>query len=335
MNRIAIGLLLLVLVGVFAMRGNRVEKARGAEAISIYDASTGQVQKVPKVHRTDAEWKKLLTPEQYRVTRMKGTEPPGTCSRLPEAAKGLFQCVGCGTDLFKLDKKFESGTGWPSFWGPVSEQNVRYETDTSFGTVRTEVLCARCDAHLGHVFDDGPPPDNKRFCINSVALKPAPKVEKATFALGCFWGSESVFRALIGKGVVATRVGYTGGRTKNPTYKDVCSGGTGHAEAVEVTFDPARISYKKLLDVFWESHNPYRSDGQGPDIGSQYRAAVFYHTPEQRKLAEESKSALQKKSGRNGTVATMIVPAAEFYPAEDYHQRYYEKKGIAPACPVY
>ncbi len=333
MNRIVIILLLIGLVGAFALRGDRDDEARGDEITGIYNASTGRVEKLPKIHRTDAEWKKLLTPEQYRVTRMKGTELPGTCSRLPDAANGLFQCVGCGTDLFKLDRKFESGTGWPSFWGPVSEHNVRYETDTSLGMTRTEVLCARCDAHLGHVFDDGPPPHNKRYCINSVSLRPAPRVEKATFALGCFWGSESAFRALIGKGVVSTRVGYTGGRTKNPTYKDVCTGRTGHAESVEVTFDPAKISYRHLLGVFWESHNPHRSDGQGPDIGSQYRAAVFYHTPEQKKLAETSRAALQRKSGKR--IATEIVAAAEFYPAEEYHQRYYEKKGMAPACPVY
>jgi len=333
MYKIAILAILAALVGSFAIQGARMEKPSANETISIYNASTSEVEKVQKIRKTDAEWRKLLTPEQYRVTRMKGTEPPGTCPVLPEATHGIYQCVCCGTDLFKYDKKFESGTGWPSFWDPISELNVRYESDSSFGRSRTEVLCARCDAHLGHVFEDGPPPTGKRFCINGVALKPAVKVERATFALGCFWGSESAFRELLGKGVVSTRVGYTGGDFKNPTYEDVCTGRTGHAEAVEVTFDPSKISYKALLDVFWKSHNPYRSDGQGPDVGSQYRAAIFYHSPEQHKLADESKAALQKKSGQQ--IATMIVEAAEFWPAEEYHQQYYEKKGIAPACPVY
>jgi len=156
--------------------------------------------------------------------------------------------------------------------------------------------------------------------------------QKATFAAGCFWGVESAFRELIGKGVISTRVGYTGGHTEHPTYEQVCSHTTGHAEAVEVTFDPKKIGYERLLKVFWDIHNPTTLNRQGPDIGSNYRSAIFYHSEEQRKLAEQSKEGLQKTMHR--PIVTEITPATKFWPAEDYHQQYAEKRGIAPACHV-
>jgi peptide-methionine (S)-S-oxide reductase len=150
---------------------------------------------------------------------------------------------------------------------------------------------------------------------------------KATFAAGCFWGVEATFRQL--PGVISTRVGYTGGQTANPSYKDVCTDRTGHAEAVEVEYDPAKLSYDKLLEVFWENHDPTQLNRQGPDWGTQYRSAIFFHTPEQEAEAKASKEQLEKSRRLSKPIVTQIVPAVEFFEAEDYHQQYLEKKGLA------
>ena len=320
------------------------ETGRGG-TVAIFNVRTGKAEQVAKVVKSDAEWKKILTPEQYRVTRGHGTEPAfsGKCE-VPEGA-GTYQCVCCSTDLFGVRAKFESGTGWPSFWEPVSELNIREKEDRSYGMQRTEVLCSRCDAHLGHMFDDGPPPTGKRYCMNSVSLKflaagadsdssaggvkdgAEARLEKATFAAGCFWGVEEAFRTL--KGVVSTTVGYTGGHTKNPTYEDVCTGETGHAEAVEVAFDPAVVSYDQLLDVFWDTHDPTTPNRQGPDVGEQYRSAIFFHSEAQEAAARASKARMDKSGAFKRKIVTQIAPANAFYRAEEYHQQYLKKRGIS------
>lgn len=158
------------------------------------------------------------------------------------------------------------------------------------------------------------------------------KTEKATFAAGCFWGVESAFRQV--SGVIDTQVGYTGGVMADPTYQDVCTDATGHAEAIEITFDPAKVSYEKLLEFFWRMHDPTQIDRQGPDVGTQYRSAIFYHSPEQKAAAEASKAALDKSGKYKKPVATQILPAGRFYRAEEYHQRYFEKNG-GPACHIF
>jgi peptide-methionine (S)-S-oxide reductase len=159
----------------------------------------------------------------------------------------------------------------------------------------------------------------------------AEATEKATFGAGCFWGVEAAFRQL--PGVVDTAVGYAGGGLPNPTYEDVCSDETGHAEVVEVTYNPKRLSYDQLLKVFWENHDPTQLNRQGPDVGNQYRSAIFFHSPAQREIAFASKEALEKSGRYRKPVVTEITPAQTFWRAEDYHQRYLEKRGLA-SCKI-
>lgn len=318
------------------------DEAMTPTTIPIYNARTNAVEQVPPVVRSDQEWRRLLQPEQYAVMRGKGTEAAFSkqCA-IPLGGHGIYQCAGCGTDLFAYGKKFESGTGWPSFFDPVSPLNIRVQSDRSHGMVRDEVLCARCGSHLGHVFDDGPAPTGMRYCINTVSLSlyqaspadtaPQPQSaapahggpQTATFAGGCFWGLEKYISEL--KGVTATRVGYTGGTTQSPTYEQVCSGRTGHAEAIEVTYDPSQISYEELVTFFFTHHDPTTKDRQGPDVGSQYRSAIYYHTPAQRDAAVKAKEALDAARVLRGPVVTEIAPAGPFYAAEEYHQQYLKK----------
>jgi len=158
------------------------------------------------------------------------------------------------------------------------------------------------------------------------------KTEKATFAAGCFWGVEATFRHV--PGVMSTAVGYAGGTLENPTYKDVCTDRTGHAEVVELVYDPSQVAYTELLNTFWEVHDPTTLNRQGPDVGTQYRSAIFFHTPEQEAAARDSKASLDKSGRFKSRIVTEIAPAQKFYRAEDYHQQYLEKRGLA-SCSIH
>ncbi len=312
------------------------------------DASTellidGDNKMVKKVEKSEEEWKKILTPDQYRVLRKSGTERAFTGKYDDLYEEGIYSCAACGTPLFSSETKYDHGTGWPSFTTALDESYIEYKADYSLLMKRTEVRCAVCGSHLGHVFDDGPPPTHKHFCINSVALDFASKdslsataskdqeenqeekntPETATFAAGCFWGVEYKFGQL--KGVLSTTVGYTGGETKNPTYKEVCSDQTGHAEAIHIVFDPREITYEELVDFFFKIHDPTQINRQGPDLGSQYRSAIFYHDEAQKNTALKVIKDLNASGRHKKPIATQIIPYSEFYKAEEYHQKYYEK----------
>ncbi|MBN2280529.1 MAG: bifunctional methionine sulfoxide reductase B/A protein [Candidatus Marinimicrobia bacterium] len=267
-----------------------------------------------------------LTPEEERVILNKGTEIPFTGQLLNNKEKGTYICKRCNTPLYRSEDKFDSGCGWPSFDDEIPGA-VHRQTDADGR--RTEILCAHCGAHLGHVFVGEQLTDkNLRHCVNSISMNFIPdSYQTAYFAAGCFWGIEHYFRQH--PGVIETSVGYMNGNTDNPTYKEVCYQETGHAEAVKVVFNSQEVTYEEMVKLFFEIHDFTQVDRQGPDIGDQYRSAIFYTDDDQKKKA---KKIIQLLTDKKYQVATELEKAATFWMAENYHQNYYKKTGKTPYC---
>jgi peptide methionine sulfoxide reductase msrA/msrB len=342
----------LLAVGVITM-------VRRATADAPPTGSVSDRRSMNNFKKPDAsQLKQKLTSEQYKVTQQCGTEPPFHNAYWDNHKPGIYVDVVSGEPLFSSLDKFDSGTGWPSFTRPISETEITEKPDRSLGMPRTEVRSRVADSHLGHVFDDGPSDKGGlRYCINSAALKfipvekmeesgygeylgpfvaagliKAPKRETAILAGGCFWGMEEIIRKI--PGVLKTTVGYTGGTTPDPTYEEVCTGITGHAESVEVVFDPDRLSYEALLGYFFRMHDPTTLNRQHHDIGTQYRSAIFYTSEAQKQTAERVKAKLEAEKKFDRPITTEITKASKFYPAEEYHQKYLVKHPGGYTCHV-
>lgn len=270
------------------------------------------------------------TPKAQQVLLDKATEYPFTSEFNTLKDHGTYLCRRCGIALFRAHAQFHSGCGWPSF--DEDYQQTVYESVDVDGQ-RTEITCKRCASHLGHVFDGEQFTDkNRRYCVNGLALDFVKDNHirdsgEAIIAGGCFWGVEHFMRQK--EGVVFVESGYCGGHQENPSYEDVCRGTTGHIEAVRVIYDIQKTDYTSILTLFFNIHDPEQSNGQGPDLGEQYRSAIFYYNDDQKQTAE---SLIKQLEAKHCHPSTKLLTMKTFWPAESYHQEYYLKHQKAPYC---
>ncbi|MBY5991064.1 bifunctional methionine sulfoxide reductase B/A protein [Ferrimonas balearica] len=272
-----------------------------------------------------------LSPDEDRVLEEKATESPFSGRFLTLDDQGTYHCRRCEAPLYRSGHKFDAGCGWPAFDDEIPNA-VRREVDADGR--RTEILCAQCGGHLGHVFEgERLTPKNLRHCVNALSLSFTPEPQSAStsvavFGGGCFWCLEALFQRV--KGVSEVISGYAGGAAERANYRDVCGGSSGHIEVIRLTFDPALISYGQLLELFFDCHDPTSWDKQGADAGSQYRSVIFCEDEAQKAQAEAQIQALERM-GR-GPIVTELRPAAPFHSAEEYHQDYFNQNTEQPYC---